>query len=138
MGTNVTIRSYRKERESEIMGGLEKAMLGVKALVVKQAEDNIRHGRPYPKWDMGRLGSSIAEYSHIEKSGSEITAVIGTNVDYGFFLELGFIHKGGKTVHYPWLFPAVESKRKEIIETIKAAGGKNIGIEVVGGIWERP
>ena len=137
MGTSVTVRSYRKEREAEIMGGLEKAMVSVKALVQGQAIDNIRHGRPYPKWDYGRLGSNIAEHSHIEKEGNTITAVIGTNVDYGLFLELGILRKDNSVVHYPWLFPAVEMKRKEIIETIKSAGGKVTGIEVVGGIWEK-
>ena len=134
---NVTVKSYRKEREAEIMGGLEKAMVSVKALVQRQAIDNIRHGRPYPKWDTGRLGSNVAEHSHIEKEGNTITAVIGTNVPYGLFLELGVMRKDGSLVHYPWLFPAVELKRNEIIETIKAAGGKNVGIEVVGGIWEK-
>jgi phage gpG-like protein len=137
MASSVTVKSYRKEREKEIIDGLEKAMVNVKGLIQRQAIENLRHGRPYPKWDKGRLGANVAEHSHIEKEGNTITAVIGTNVDYGLFLELGILRKDNSIVHYPWLFPAVELKRKEIIETIKAAGGKNIDIEVVGGIWEK-
>ncbi len=33
MNEEITIKSYRKERESEIMGGLEKAMEKVGAIV---------------------------------------------------------------------------------------------------------
>ncbi len=137
--TNVTIKSYKAEREREILDRLERAMVDVKGLVQRQAIDNIRHGRPYPKWDTGRLGSSVAEFSHVEKDANTITAVIGTNVNYGLFLELGTLRKDKSIVHYPWLFPAVEVKRKEIIETIKSAGGNSgkLRLSVVGGIWER-
>ena len=142
MGANVTVKSYRKEREAEIMGGLEKAMVKVKALVQRQAIANVMPPKPsgklHPNYkDTSRLASSIAEFSHMEKDANTITAVIGTNVNYGLFLELGITRKDNSVVHYPWLFPAVELKRKEIIETIKAAGGKNIDIEVVGGVYEK-
>ena len=47
--TDVTIRSYRKEREAEIMGGLEKAMVKVKALVQRQAIANVMPPKPSGK-----------------------------------------------------------------------------------------
>ena len=129
---NVTVKSYRKEREAEIMAGLNTAMERVAKLVEKQAQTNVNQSPPsHPQVQTGRLYSSIDDFSHVERDGNEITAVIGTNVYYGFYLEFGTV----KMPAYPWLFPAVELKRQEIVDTIKAGGGRVLGIEEVAGIW---
>ena len=43
---------------------------------------------------------------------------IGTNVYYGKYLEFGT----SKMPPYPWLFPAVESNRQNIINLLKDSG----------------
>ena len=105
----VTIKSYRKERQAEIIGGLEKAMEKVGAIVERQAKINVSKSTGHPQVQTGRLRSSIIHET------SELSTTIGTNVVYGKFLEFGSV----KMPPYPWLFPAVESKRQEIIETLK-------------------
>ena len=134
MGTNVTVKSYCPLREKEILDRLYKSMVDVKALVQRQAMANLNQIPPsHPQRQTGRLISNVAEFSHIEKEGNTITAVIGTKIPYGFYLELGTV----KMPPYSWLFPAVEMKRQEIIETIKSGGGRLVDIEVSGGISEK-
>ncbi len=114
MNEEITIKSYRKERESEIMGGLEKAMEKVGAIVERQAKINVSKSPPeHPQVQTGRLRSSIIH--QVTKEGNEITAEIGTNVYYSKYLEFGTVNHSP----YPWLFPAVEMKRQEIIEVLK-------------------
>jgi len=125
----VTIKSYRKEREAEIIGNLEKAMERVGQIVQDQAKINTnRTGNEHPQIKMGELNSSISHT--VEKSGNEITTTIGTNVRHGLYLELGTV----KMPPYPWLYPAVELKKSEIIDTIKSGGGKLTGIEYEGNV----
>jgi len=123
----VTIKSYRKEREAEIIGNLEKAMERVGQIVQDQAKLNTT-GPAHPAKITGELRDSISHY--VEKSGNEIVTTIGTNVKHGLYLELGTV----KMPPYPWLFPAVESKKSEIIDTIKSGGGKLGGIEYEGNV----
>ncbi len=128
----VEYTSYRKEREDEIMNKLSNAMEKVKTLVQSQVIDNISQSAPsHPQIQTGELYRSIYKVSRIERDANTITAVIGTNVPHGFFLEMGTV----KMPAYPWLFPAVELKRQEIIDTILAGGGATPDIEVVAGIW---
>ena len=111
---NVTIKSYRKEREAEIMGGLEKSMEKVGALVERQAKINVSKSPPeHPQVQTGRLRSSIIH--QVTKEGNEITAEIGSNVVYSKYLEFGTVNHSP----YPWLFPSVEQNRDKIIETLK-------------------
>jgi len=143
MGTNVTIKSYRPQVEARIMDNLEKGISNAGMIVARQAKKNVT--RPMPSgilnhwWrDTGELAGSIANEGgngifRIEKTGNEISVLVGTKVVYGTYLEFGTVNMPP----YPWLFPAVESKRKEITEAIKAGGGKITEIEVVGGIWEK-
>ena len=116
--TEVIIKSYRKEREKEITDNLWKSMLKVKGLVQRQAVENLdnpRGGSEHPQRQSGRLIANVNAFSHIEKDADSITAVIGTNVYYGKYLEFGTI----KMPPYPWLFPAVEMKKPEIIQILK-------------------
>ena len=110
----VTIKSYRKEREKEIIDGLQKSMERVGALVERQAKENVtKTGSEHPQVQTGRLRSSIIH--QVTSEGNEIVAEIGTNVEYGKYLEFGT----SRMPPYPWLFPAVEMKRPEIIEALK-------------------
>lgn len=113
---SVTVRSYRKEREKEIIDGLQKSMERVGALVERQAKLNVtKTGSEHPQVQTGRLRSLIIHET------DNLSTTVGTNVEHGKHLELGFIHNrsGEKVGPYPWLFPAVEAKRSEIIETLK-------------------
>ncbi len=109
--STVTIKSYRKERQAEIIGNLEKAMEQVGAIVENQAKINVNQIPPkHPQIGKTReLVNSIKHYT--EKSDNEITTTIGTNTRHGLYLELGTV----KMPPYPWLFSAVELKKQEII-----------------------
>ena len=122
--TNVTVKSYRKEREAEIINGLQSAMEKVGAIVERDAKINVSKSPPeHPQVQTGRLRSSIIH--QVTGGGNEITTEIGTNVAYSKHLEFGTVNHPP----YPFLFPAVESNRDKIIELLKKSGGKGISIE---------
>ena len=114
----VTVKSYRKEREKEILDGLQKPLDKVGAIVERQAKINVsKSGSEHPQ----RITSELFNNIKYEVGIGEV--VIGTNILHGKYLEHG--HPDGSR-HYPWLFPAVELKKQEIIEALK---GHNIVIE---------
>jgi len=106
---SVTIKSYRKEREKEIIDNLQSAMGRVGAIVERQAKENVSQATGHPRVQTGRLRSSITH------EVGDLSTTIGTNVDYGKFLE----HGTSRMPPYPWLYPAVEMKRSEIIQLLK-------------------
>ncbi len=107
---SVTIKSYRAEREKEIIDGLQKGLEKVGRVVEKQAGLNVsKTGNEHPQIKTGELLGSITH----EVGDGEV--LIGTNVLHGKYLE----HGTSKMPPYPWLFVAVEAKRKEIIEALK-------------------
>ena len=114
--SSVTIKSYRKERESEILDGLQKSLEKVGLIVERQAKINVSQSTGHPQVQTGRLRSSITH----NVSPGEVE--IGSNVVYSKYLEFGTSHNPP----YPFLFPAVELKKPEIIEALK---GHNIVIE---------
>ena len=121
MGVNVTVKSYRVEVEKKIEAGLEKSMEKVGAVVERQAKENVSQSPPgHPQVQTGRLRASIIH--QVSTEGDEIVAEIGTNVIYSKWLEFGSSHNPP----YPFLFPAVEAKRNEIIEILK---GKQFTVE---------
>lgn len=112
--TQVTVKSYRKEREREIENHLQKAMEKVGALVERQAKINVSKSPPeHPQVQTGRLRASIIH--QIVGERNSITAEIGTNVEYSKYLEFGT----SRHPPYPWLYPAIEMKRKDIVEILK-------------------
>jgi HK97 gp10 family phage protein len=113
---DVTIKSYRKEREKEIIDSLQKGLEKVGLIVERQAKINVSQSTGHPKVQTGRLRSSITH----NVSPGEVE--IGSNVVYSKYLEFGT----SKMPPYPFLFPAVELKKPEIIEALK---GHNIVIE---------
>jgi hypothetical protein len=133
MGVNVKVTSYRREREAEIMVGLQKSMEQVGQLVERQAKKNTT--RPMPSgivdhtWrDTGILAGSVVH--KVTSDNNSITTEIGTNLKYGKYLEFGWWQtvgglsspfSTGKRFEgpYPWLFPAVEVNRNNIIKLLK-------------------
>ncbi|MFA5037988.1 MAG: HK97 gp10 family phage protein [Candidatus Izemoplasmatales bacterium] len=113
---DVTIKSYRKEREKEILDSLQKGLEKAGLIVERQAKINVSQSTGHPKVQTGRLRASI---THNVNPGE---VEIGTNVYYGKYLEHGTVNHPP----YAWLFPAVELKKPEIIEALK---GHNIVIE---------
>ena len=107
---SVIIKSYRKERQAEILDGLQKGLEKVGLIVERQAKINVTQSPPsHPQVDTGNLRSNIIH----EVGDGEV--LIGTNVIYGKYLEYGT----SRMPPYPWLYPAIEAKRQEIIETLK-------------------
>ena len=108
--SSVTIKSYRKERQAEILDGLQKGLEKVGLIVERQAKINVSQSPPkHPQVQTGRGRASITH----EVGNGEV--VIGTNVYYMKIQELGSV----RHPPYAWLFPAVELKKPEIIEALK-------------------
>ena len=119
MGEYVTIKSYRVERQKEIIGGLQKALEEIGRLIEKQAGKNVsKTGNEHPQIKTGNLLGSI---THQIGDGE---VVIGTNVKYGEYLE----HGTSRMPPYPWLYPAVELRKPEIIEILKSSGARDVSI----------
>jgi hypothetical protein len=123
---DVTIRSYRKEREREILNNLEKAMDKVGGIVEKQAAKNIyEHAASTPWKHTGILENAVTH--NVINEGNSIVTEIGVGEGehlngqklnkIGKWLELGT--PNGRQPPYPWLFPAVESSKNAIIEALK-------------------
>lgn len=70
--------------------------------VTNQARKNAS-GRPGPNVDTGRLRSSIA--MEVGQERAQFVVYVGTNVDYGRYLEFGT----SRMPAYPWLLPALEA-----------------------------
>ena len=120
MSEAVIVKSYRKEREKEILTGLQKGLEKVGRLVEKQAGLNVsKTGNEHPQIKTGNLLGSITH----EVGDGEV--VIGTNVKYGKWLEHGTVNMPP----YPWLFPSVESNRQNIIDILKQSGAMGVSIE---------
>ena len=117
--TDVIIRSYRKERESEILSGLQKSLEKVGAIVERQAKINVSQTTGHPQVQTGRLRASIIH------EVNQDSVSIGTNVVYGKYLELGTVNHPP----YAWLFPSVELKRNEIIDILKSGGAETVSFE---------
>jgi hypothetical protein len=63
------------------------------------------------------------------------SARVGTALDYGFWLELGFVHYWtGKTVRRQWLRPALDNKSSEIRQMFKRHLRKPQASDITGGI----
>lgn len=148
MSSNVTVKSYTKERQKEILDGLISSMQKIGAVVEGDAKRNATHAKDsgqHPAVQTGRLRASISynwsrsgmDRGKVEspaESGDgvsqpteDIAVNIGTNVNYANIIELG----NSRQPPYPFLFPAVESNRDKIIEILKKSGGK--GIAITGG-----
>lgn len=91
---------------------------------VKRTALNVqRKAREAAPMDTGRLRNSIA----VEDLEGRLDAAIGTNVEYGPFIEFGTRHQHAQ----PYLFPAMESERvpfrdrfnEAVIQALREATG---------------
>lgn len=134
--TSVTLKSYRKERETEIVNGLQSAMEKVGQLVERDARRNAtnpRGGGKHPYVQSGLMSGNIGHATKTE--GNEIVSIIGFSkaidnkepVNYARRIELG----SPRQPPYPFLFPAVEANREKIIDFLKKSGAKGVTIEVI-------
>ena len=65
--------------------------------------------------DTGRLRASITH--EIERSGDEVIGRVGTNVEYGVYVEYGTSRMSAK----PYLRPSLENNKRKIAQLL---GGK--------------
>jgi hypothetical protein len=77
--------------------------LARRAILVQGAAQRNASGRPGPNVDTGRLRSSIFWAIGTDQEG--LFADIGTNVEYGFYLETGLVNGA----RYPFLEPALQA-----------------------------
>lgn len=140
---SVTIKSYAKERQKEILAGLSLALRRAAIVVENQAKENVDQTPPaHPQVQTSRLRSSISHnwsgsgITHgqveppakaqdgVSEPSEELAVHIGTNVYYGKILEHGSV----KMPAYPWLYPALEVSKLKIIDALQKTGARNINI----------
>ena len=110
----VTLISHALAIQKKIEKNLTRDMARAALLVANQAKKNVSKAPPaHPQVQTGRLRSSVT--SKVDIVRNEITGTVGTNVEYGEYLEFGT----SRIPAYPWLFPAVEMKKNEIVEALK-------------------
>ncbi len=127
MPISVKIISYRKEIETAIDKDLLKRIRDVGILVENQAKENVNQTPPaHPQVQTSQLRSSINH--QIESTNTSYTAIIGTPVRHGLYLELGTSHHPP----YAWLLPAVEMKQNDIKE-ILGHKGFSVGVQTEYG-----
>ena len=106
----VTVISHRQEIEGKLLGDIQKSLEQIGLTVERQAKINVSQSPPkHPQVQTGRGRASV---SHNVGDGY---VEIGTNVYYMKIQELGSVRQPP----YPWLFPAVESNRQNIINLLK-------------------
>jgi len=132
--SEVTIKSYRKEREREIVSGLKDAMDKVGQLIERDARKNATNpigGSKHPYVQSGLMSGNV---SHITKTeGNEIVSEIGFSNEMGNLADIQYAHRiefgSPRQPPYPFLFPAVESNKQKIIDYLKNSGAKGASIE---------
>lgn len=105
-----------REAPQKLHGAMVGGMKRATQLVVAQAKRNAS-GRPGPRVQTGRLRSSIA--GEVHEGGSAVKGMVGTNVKYAPYLELGT----RKMPAYPYLQPAISSPymQQVIAQTLREA-----------------
>jgi HK97 gp10 family phage protein len=92
----------------------------------KGRDDDSIDGEP-PRVDTGRLRASIT-HRLTSKTGKASYAEVGTNVEYGPYLEFGTSRSKGKK--HPFMTPALEMNRaaieKSIAEAVKKASSAGL------------
>lgn len=117
--SEVTAKFYTKERLNEIRDDIENKMLAVGRFAQNKLKERLTNplGGRRPWLRTGMLRDSIRY--QIEKSGDDTTAIVGTPLKYGKYLEFGTV----KMPPYPWLFPTIEEHRGEIRDILGAKAG---------------
>ena len=118
MAAYVIVKSYRFAVEKKMIGGLARAMENVGQLLENRARiraDNPIGGGRHPYVRTGDLVKSITH--KVTSEDNSITAHIsagGITAPYAPIIELG----NSRQPPYPFLFPAIESSREDIIRML--------------------
>jgi HK97 gp10 family phage protein len=111
-----------REKGKKVKFNVQKVIVKACLIVERDAKMSMSPNGPSapgepPAVDTGRLRASITH--RVEGGGYEekTVGVVGTNVEYGKHLEFGTVHMAAR----PWLTPALERHRKEIVDLIKEA-----------------
>lgn len=125
---NDAVQDFRRYN-AKVFTNLEK-VINTAALQVERDAKKLFKGRnddsvpgEPPRVDTGRLRASIT-HRLTSKVGKASYAEVGTNVEYGPYLEFGTSRSKGKK--HPFMTPALEMNRakieKAIADAIKGAG----------------
>jgi HK97 gp10 family phage protein len=139
MSVTVEVKSNRDKCEKLIQADLRKSFEKIGKLVKKQATDTLKANStynsyedhtahpndPHPQWQKGKLAANIG-YVVLEEN-KELYAIIGLSeqipgcspLAYGKYLELGTY----KMPAYPWLYPAMETNRQNMIDILGHKAG---------------
>ena len=98
--TQVVFNEEQIRRMFDVTGPIAQD-LGRRAFNVESQAKLNASGRPGPRVRTGRLRSSITH--EVTTDGQGLVARVGTNVEYGYYLETGL--RNGRT--YPFLVPAL-------------------------------
>jgi hypothetical protein len=141
MQLSVRITVQKRFVEASILG--DQCMLAATGAlgdeVVKHARNNTQagvgpgpHPHLYPHTDTNDLRDSI-ERTDVRHRGFMMDTTVGTDLEYGLNMEIGWISAEGLFHRYPWLLPAVERTRPDAAKIVQAhwrifAGGDSIAV----------
>lgn len=116
----IRVRILGQDRLAQKLAQLEPTLRRALEREVKVAALNIQNGaRRRVAVKTGRLRNSITH--EITEGG--LNAVVGTNVEYGPYIEFGTRRMRAR----PYLFPAFEEERPRYMERLKRALSKAAG-----------
>lgn len=113
---NIIFKSYRVKQFKRITGHLPGAVEKACQIVQEEAKRNVgQSGGQHPQIVTGALKDGIRY--NIWKGAMVIRGYVGITKElfYGRMLEFGTIHIPA----YPWLFPAMKAKEKEVQKLLK-------------------
>jgi len=143
--STITVISHPATIEAKLTSNLEKTMDNIGMLVENRAAKNIKETQAKSPWrKTGQISSFVTHQVSIDNNKIMVEIGIpegeetdkGTSVaKVGKYLELGHPQNPGQYVAaigkrlvasdvppYPWLFPALESNRQNIINMLKDSG----------------
>jgi HK97 gp10 family phage protein len=107
-------QEYSVDVDSEVGRAVQKSAIKVEGEAKKKFRSQNEASEPGepPRVQTGRLRSSITH-----RMESETEALVGTNVEYGFWLEFGT----SRMPKHPFLIPAFDESKEKIKEWIQQA-----------------
>lgn len=124
----IDVRVKDKEAKERLQKHSDSLLGGIASLVRDKAKVKVSPGigpGPHPHrtrhYDTGELAQSLTTYGPYSEGSARVVEIGGDgSVDYGKWLELGWVSRAGNFFRYPWLLPTV----KEIIPTIRGLIGR--------------
>jgi HK97 gp10 family phage protein len=120
------LQKYGDERERKVQAVIDLTAQLVRTDAIKSMKSSPASGRTYirrtvrhtassspnpPRIDTGRLANSVKALV------GRLEAFVGTNVEYGPYLEFGT----QDIKERPWLFPAFERQRRNFVNRLREA-----------------